>query len=164
MLSVSSANAQLTEHIYALDKDSVSDATFTESDFIAAAEAVNSWNQISPGADTVNVGSLRGTFSGMTLFENETTGEYSVQFPDNYHNREHERVRVPENHRWWPHLKVSREYDLTSSQKTALNAYFGTEGQSVAGATTDSHSRSASSESCSANRIGARRWRICHST
>ncbi len=33
-------------------------------------------------------------------------------------------------------MKVSRDYDLTATQKTAMNAYFGTAGQSVAGAFT----------------------------
>ena len=130
------AKAQLTEHVYALDKDSVSDETFSATDFVVAGERIRAYRRISENGDEISLGYLRGMFSNLTLFENETTGEYSLQFPDSSHNRDHERVPVPEDHTWWPHLKVSRDYDLTATQKTAMNAYFGTVGQSVAGAFT----------------------------
>lgn len=132
-----SANAQLAEHIYALDKDSIDDASFSSSDFNIVGEKNPARHKISPNGNKVNLGYPRGIFSGLTLFKNEETDEYFLHIPDAYHNRGHERVAVPEDHMWWPHLKVSHDYDLTTAQKNAMNAYFGTEGQSVAGALHD---------------------------
>lgn len=132
-----SSNAQLSEHIYSLDVESVDDTTFSASDFNIVAERRPSTFRVqSPDGNNVNLGFLSGFFSEMRFFKNETTGEYSLQFLEYSHNRESERVPVPENHTWWPHLKVSRDYDLTTTQKTAMNAYFATAGQSVAGAFT----------------------------
>ena len=132
------ANAQLAEHIYALEKDSVSDETFSALNFnIVAEKELNTFGRkLTEDSNTVTLGGLNGLFDGLQLFKNETTGEYSLQFLEYSHNRESDRVPVPEDHTWWPHLKVSRGYDLTTTQKNAMNAYFGTVGQSVSGAFT----------------------------
>lgn len=70
------ANAQLAKHVYSLDKDSVSDESFSASDFSVVAEKQSSplFSKFTEDSDTITLGGLNGMFDGLQLFKERNHG------------------------------------------------------------------------------------------